>query len=531
MSQAATVIKIHDQRTKETREIVNSLYSNEIIFAVVGPVGSGTTYVAKALELLATSALNTKHVTLIKASSVIEIESSLQTDKGNSLNRAKSLQDAGDSLRQKDVAAVGNLLVGKIKSSREAWNTSAPPSGATPIRTDESSENPQRVFIIDSLKNPAEVELLRSVYREAFCLIGVVCESEVRQRRLQDGKLETSSKADIKEFMKRDENANEKWGQKVSDTFHMADFFVDNTPDRFKEDKKENPDWVVNDKLGRLLDILTGKKIVRPFPSETGMFHAAGAQLRSACLSRQVGAALTDKTGNLIATGTNEVPKAGGGVYGSSFEFERSDNPPQDHRCAITNKYCSNTKIQDEIMNEVIDAIPELKSAPNRAKIKDSLKATALGRLLEFSRAVHAEMDALLTAARIGAPTIGAKLFVTTFPCHYCARHVVSAGVDEVQYIEPYPKSRALDLHSDAIEQIFTKWVGIPPEKPTKVLFRPFTGIAPRLYRRAFLKDRSFKNDAGNLEIGEPKWAAGLLVESYLQIENTLEEKRKNETS
>lgn len=530
MSKTASVIKINAPSQRETREVLNDLASNELIFAVVGPVGSGTTFVAKALEQLATSALLTKHVKLIRASSAIESKLTLGPTEISRLIRAQKLQDAGDELRKQDPSAVGNLLVGCIKAERENFANGGKLASATPIRSFDKSDKTARVFIVDSLKNPAEVELLRSIYREAFCLIGVVCESETRLRRLQNGKLNESSVSQIKEFMKRDENAIENWGQKVVDTFHLADFFVDNTPDRLTEDKTENPDWVVNDQLGRLLDILTGKKIVRPFPSETGMFHAAGAQLRSACLSRQVGAALTDKTGNLIATGTNEVPKAGGGVYGDGFEAERGDIF-QDHRCAVTNKFCSNTKIQDEIMTEVIEAIPELKAATDRPKIKAALKATALGRLLEFSRAVHAEMDALLTAARIGAPTIGAKLFVTTFPCHYCARHVVSAGVDEVQYIEPYPKSRAFDLHSDAIEQIFTKWVTVPPAKPSKVLFRPFTGVAPRLYRRAFMKDRKLKDEAGLLQIGKPKWATGLLVESYLQIEATLEEKGKNETS
>ena len=43
--------------------------------------------------------------------------------------------------------------------------------------------------------------------------------------------------------------------------------------------------------------------------------------MRSACLSRQVGCALMDSAGTLIATGTNEAPRAGGGVYGETFEL------------------------------------------------------------------------------------------------------------------------------------------------------------------------------------------------------------------
>jgi hypothetical protein len=126
---------------------------------------------------------------------------------------------------------------------------------------------------------------------------------------------------------------------------------------------------------------------------------------------------------------------------------------------------------------------------------------------------------------------------VTTFPCHYCARHVVSAGVDEVQFIEPYPKSRALKLHGDAITTTVAEWVAPSgqsnktPGAPRKVLFRPFTGVAPRLYRRVFMKDRNLKDDAGNFQVGEAAWARGLLRLSYQDIENTILGDRSEENA
>ena len=68
--------------------------------------------------------------------------------------------------------------------------------------------------------------------------------------------------------------------------------------------------------------------------------------MQSACLSRQVGAALVDSNGNVVATGTNEVPQAGGGLYGERFDATEAD----DHRCAFrrtgSTAYCSNTKEQ-----------------------------------------------------------------------------------------------------------------------------------------------------------------------------------------
>ncbi len=133
-------------------------------------------------------------------------------------------------------------------------------------------------------------------------------------------------------------------------------------------------------------------------------------------------------------------------------------------------------------------------------------------------------MDALLSAARCGAPLVGTRLYVTTFPCHYCARHLVSAGVDQVQFIEPYPKSRALGLHADSITIDRTNWRR-PSEGGDHVLFRPFTGVAPRLYGRAFLKDRDLKDRrTGEMLIGQPRSGSAwhLSKESFAQLEAEL---------
>ena len=133
-------------------------------------------------------------------------------------------------------------------------------------------------------------------------------------------------------------------------------------------------------------------------------------------------------------------------------------------------------------------------------------------------------MDAILTAARKGMSPIGTKLFVTTFPCHYCARHIVSAGIDEVQYLEPYPKSKALSLHQDSIVIERTGWTE-PSQGGRQVLFRPFSGVAPTLYKRAFYKDRELKDkDTGKMEVHTPEWGSPYHLPklNYTEIEAEL---------
>ena len=524
MAQPAETQKEDARQRKPVRLMFNALEANEIIFAVVGPVGSGTSYVANALSGLVASNLRSTNIVFIKASEIIKehlgqdvVEKIPKEDK---LARAMRFQDAGDEIRKDDEARLAAIISSRIKSERAKINKTI-----QHISGEAKDKAPPAVYIIDSLKHPTEVELLRGIYREAFCLIGVVCEESTRKARLLDDKCRKSSPDQVEEFMLRDEDEDLDYGQKVADTFHLADFFVDNTPSRLTSDGTENPEWIVNEKLGRLIDILSGTKIIRPEAAETGMFHAKGAQLKSSCLSRQVGASVMDSRGTVIATGTNEVPMAGGGLYGAGIGSLGSDNEDEpDHRCFKTNKYCSNSKIQQEIISSIIESIPELQAAKNKIEVRKKLKSSALGRLLEFSRAVHAEMDALLTAAREGTSTVGAKMFVTTYPCHYCARHIVTAGIEEVQYIEPYPKSRATELHKDAIQVIAAGWRSPSRGRGSKVLFRPFTGVAPRLYRRAFMKDRKLKNSQGDMEIGRPLWTTGLLRESYTSIEDYLEE-------
>ncbi|MGN6529537.1 MAG: hypothetical protein ACTHL8_24355 [Burkholderiaceae bacterium] len=107
------------KRPSSTRELVNDHASKELIFAVVGPVGSGTTSVAEKLAQLAAHALRTEHVVRIKASKVIE--RSMEKDAlvgATRLERARLLQNAGDELRKPDEAAVGALLVAEIKAQR-----------------------------------------------------------------------------------------------------------------------------------------------------------------------------------------------------------------------------------------------------------------------------------------------------------------------------------------------------------------------------------------------------------------------------
>lgn len=506
-----------------SRSAVLQHAANELVFGVVGHVGSGTSTIAAVLEgILCSSSLSGGAYEAKTLSARGQIEAwAHQTNRPlpdtprNDLQTTIAFQNLGDEMRLTlaDNSAIAQALIKEIRQAR-AKSIGATIDDQTPVIPDGR----RRAYILESLRHPEEVELLRHIYQDAFILIGVVCDFDKRVDRIT-AKYSNAGRDAAIDFMKRDAKGGQKHGQQVSNAFHLSDFFVNNSAERTKEDGSGNRHWRVTEHLTRLLTIISREEIVRPEISETAMHDAYSASLRSACLSRQVGAALVDVRGNIVSTGTNEVPKAAGGVYGESFgphlddDDGTNDQEHSDHRCAYRHlngksPFCSNTQEQNTIVHELISQIPELREAKPERKLAlpSEIRNGRVGDLLEFSRAVHAEMDALLSASRTGATTLASRLFVTTYPCHYCARHIVSAGVDEVQYIEPYPKSLAERLHPDSITVDPAGWKP-PSAGGSKVLFHPFVGVAPRMYRRAFIKDRELKDSlTGNISVGNPDW-------------------------
>jgi len=499
----------------DSRELLQNNTANELVFAVVGPAGSGTSLLAQRLKVILSE--SRYETSILKATDIISEPQALQGFSPTSIERAKTLQRLGDEFRRQDPAAIARALALRIRRTR-AEHMKLSDIRDEPIVPDSTL----RAYVLDSLKHPAEVELLRRVYQSSFLLIGIVCDYDKRLRRLTN-KFRDAGKTAAEEFMRADGKSKDSYGQQVAETFHLADVFIDNSNDEHLSDGENNKDWNAITELKRIVKIVTRLEVVRPYPSETAMHAAYAAQTQSACLSRQVGAALIDKHGNLIATGTNEVPRAGGGVYG-----EDPSAPPDapDHRCAYKNRYCSSTREQHRIVDEIVKSLESHGATVETSTIRDILLGSRITQLLEFSRAVHAEMDALIGAARTGHSTVGARLFVTTFPCHYCARHVVAAGVDEVQYIEPYSKSRTSELHSDSITVDATGWQAPSTSHGgrAKVLFRPFVGVAPRLYRQAFFKDRSLKDTRGDMNVYSPDWGSPwqILRVSYADLEAML---------
>lgn len=68
------------------------------------------------------------------------------------------------------------------------------------------------------------------------------------------------------------------------------------------------------------------------------------------------------------------------------------------------------------------------------------------GQRHELCRALHAEQNAIIQAAKIGVSTEGATIYITTQPCVICAKMIINAGIKKVVYKTSYPDEMAMNM-------------------------------------------------------------------------------------
>jgi deoxycytidylate deaminase len=442
--------------------------SQELVIALVGPVGSGVSSAAAYLADILGNQFKYDVAPIMKPSDVIRNQAPAIgiTPPANSRTATyiSEMQDAGNRLREK---FGNNYLIEKVVERIRGYRTSKAGYAG------ENEVPARRAYIIDSLKSPEELTLLREIYRDTLCVIGVFAPDAVRDQRLKDLDYPASERTKV---MDRDQGELATFGQATRKLFVHSDFFVRN--DRRLEDLRTE--------VERFLDIVFDTAIHTPTREESAMYEANAAAASSACMSRQVGASIVSDRRELIAVGWNDVPKFGGGLY---IEEDKSTVDPEtgfvsdcDHRCFNWGgKKCHNETRRVALMDKVAIAVASTGKIKEGGKgsVRKAVGETGLNDLIEFSRSIHAEMEAILSVAREGKHSlVGATLYTTTYPCHNCARHIVAAGIKEVVYIEPYLKSLAVELHRDAITE--------DPGSRNKVLFRQFNGVAPSNYLALF---------------------------------------------
>ena len=466
----------NDQSQTGVTEEIKDRLSHELVFALVGPLGSGVSTTASLIHEKLTGPYKYLCPPILKPSDVIRdmagLLGEIAPDNINSANYVNKMQDLGNSLRDK----FGNNYL--IEKTIEKMYLFRKDQGGY----EGGVELPgRRAYVIDSIKHMEELELLRFIYGESLCVIGVFAPDQLRDERLKDLGYPEVERARV---MDRDQEEVMTFGQDTRNVFVEADFFICN--DRREVD--------VGLTIDRYLELIFDISVRTPTRRESTMYEAEAAAAKSACMSRQVGASIVSASGELIAVGWNDVPKFGGGLYSEDDRNSIGGQPPvvidSDNRCHNWGGgICHNDQNKKRIIGQVVDTVSKIEGASKekRDAIEAAVSRTDVKALIEFSRSIHAEMEAILSVAREGKHSlVGATLFTNTYPCHNCARHIVAAGITEVVYIKPYKKSLALQLHNDAITEV--------PGDEGKVLFRQYDGVAPSVYFKIFQTPKERKN-------------------------------------
>lgn len=457
----------------------------ELVIGIAGPAGTDLPAISENLaELLSAYKYQCFQIRVSKLiQALCSDEVSAQISDAKFDEKVRYLMNAADHIRKQvgSGAALVPLITSRIRTLRQKFLLEQ----GCDVDFDEI-ELYNRCYIINSLKHPDEVKLLRKIYGSKFVMISAFSPFRDRRAYLVSQIQKSIKTTDQQDFhLKAGElidldrkRPGSKIGQNLSSTFHLADIFLSVSGDP-------------EESMKRFLKLMFGHPYITPTRDELHMFEAQAMAFRSADLSRQIGAVIVDRDGFVVARGCNEVPSPSGGAHWSDDELEN------DNRDFTTGRDYNAVKKVD-IVKELLEFLEQkgrLRSDDREnvdqvvddlifGKFSEDFKDLRVSNLIEFGRVVHAEMHAFIEAARRGASVDGGTVYTTTFPCHMCGRHIIAAGIDRVVYIEPYPKSMTRELFDREIR--LDDEDGDEAVMDSAVCFAPFTGVAPRFFREVF---------------------------------------------
>jgi deoxycytidylate deaminase len=337
--------------------------------------------------------------------------------------------------------------------------------------------------VLDAIRNPYEAIFFRDRY-SAFYMISVSTEDEVRKNRLlaQDN----VSKNDIENIDKRENPKSLKgndrfWSLDLPRCIEICDVHLYNPEERshYKEMKRQ---------LVKYLSLIMHPGLVTPSSDERCMHIAVNAKLSSGCLSRQVGAVVTDEFYSVKSIGWNDVPKGQtpcnlrrvedliNNEDEAAFSYFEREN--EEFLRKLKNVYGCDSD------SDSISGI-EFKGKPVSFCFK-AIKNSVDGEKNQVhTRALHAEENAFLQISKHGGMSIsGGRLFTTASPCELCAKKAYQLEIGEIIFIDPYP-----GISRDHILRCGSK---VPQMKL-------FAGAVGRAYQRLFEPVIPYKDE---LEVG-----------------------------
>ncbi|PIF63221.1 deoxycytidylate deaminase [Flavobacterium sp. 11] len=335
--------------------------------------------------------------------------------------------------------------------------------------TKQESKNEQCHIVIDSLKNSLEINFFKERF-SAFYLIAVKNDARKSDLIKSYGKIDTKIvdrllEIDDLEYKCTDYQKGIFYTPDVQNCIQIADYHVNNNILQSGIDKKEESVknnfsfFSKEEQLMKLQALIQQPGIITPDPTERIMQIAYTAKLNSGCISRQVGAVVTDNEYSTKAIGWNDVPK---GAIPCSVRNVKD---------IATDKSFGFTKFElgeglketEQINTDQADNLLDNESKKFNQFVKKNFNETTLpeselgGRNCPYcfktaynafsgeknqvhTRSLHAEENAMMQISKSGGQGLrDGFLFTTASPCELCAKKAYQLGVRTIYYIDPYP--------------------------------------------------------------------------------------------
>ena len=288
--------------------------------------------------------------------------------------------------------------------------------------------------VLDAIRNPHEAFFFRERY-SAFYLMSVSAEPSVRINRLSNqpgiSNKEVSG-IDQRENPKSLNGEDRFWSLDIQRCIEIADIHLYNPDDH-------NKFKLLKVQLVKYLSLIMHPGIITPSQDERCMHIAFNAKLNSGCISRQVGAVVTDADFSIKAVGWNNVAQGQ-----TPCNLRRVDD-------LLNNEDEPAFSYFEKTNNDFIDKVKFVYAFEREKPLKfDGKPVTFCFKDIKNSidgeknqvhtRALHAEENAFLQISKYGGMSLkGGRLYSTASPCELCSKKAYQLNIDTIIYIDPYP--------------------------------------------------------------------------------------------
>ncbi|AVE06616.1 deoxycytidylate deaminase [Pseudomonas palleroniana] len=294
------------------------------------------------------------------------------------------------------------------------------------------------LIVVDAIRNPYEARFFKDRY-SAFYLVSINAPDDDRAAYLHSVHKFTSDKLreiDDHESGKTKITHADFISQNVKQCIEISDIHLFNPRGELDNNN------VLKAQLAWYVALMLHPGLVSPTSMERVMQIAYSAKSNSGCVSRQVGAVVTDADFSIKSVGWNDVAK--GQVPCSLRSLKGLMN---DFDTVAYSKYeRTNSEFRLSAGKKLIKLADALESSGQNLSycfkdIRNGLESSERTRGNQVhTRSLHAEENAFLQIVKYGGVAIeGGKLFTTASPCELCAKKAYQLGLKEIVFIDPYP--------------------------------------------------------------------------------------------